>query len=92
MRAALITLTSVLAMSVSSLAAAEEPATAPPAQTVSATSSSGSDKMICKHVIHEGELLPVVRCNTRRGWERSRRDTQKFVSDLELRSFVGPRR
>ncbi|HWA03085.1 MAG TPA: hypothetical protein VG819_06090 [Rhizomicrobium sp.] len=87
MRAALIAIASVFTLS--GAAAAAEPATAPPAQTVSAVEASNPDRIICKHMIHEGVLLQAVRCNTKRGWERSRRETQKFVSDLELRSFVG---
>lgn len=88
MRAALIALTSALALSASTACFAAETTVPVPVQTVSDRTSDNEDQIICRSKIHEGELLPVVRCNTKRGWERSRRDTQKFISDFQTHALV----
>jgi hypothetical protein len=61
-------------------------------QPISVSTTNDSEKVICHHLVHEGMLMRDEVCLTKRAWERVRLETQQTVSDMEIRSFSGPRK
>jgi hypothetical protein len=89
MRNTLLVIAAGFALSLSTAALADETAATPQPQQ---TSSSGSDNtIICRHMVHEGILTPKVYCNTKRGWDRMRMDTEQTVNEIQIRALSRPR-
>jgi hypothetical protein len=50
--------------------------------------SKDSHTISCRHAVHEGELLPEVKCASQFQWDAARRETQRAVSDLQMRGLL----
>jgi len=91
----LLAATSGLFLSLSAPMAGADPQSAaaaaapePMATTVAARPVSADEKVICRHPVHEGMLMPEQVCLTRRAWDRIRVRDQKHLEDFQTRSMT----
>ena len=85
MRSYIPALVSILALSASCAALAQDTQPAPAVDKSSATAGS---PLICRHIYHEGMLVNRQICHTKAEWEHIRFETQKEISDFQIRSLT----
>ena len=73
----------------SSIAASAFAADAQPAvMTQPVSQTDDRHKVVCHHLIHEGVLLPALKCQQQLEWDRERLETQRALLDLQQRSLL----
>ncbi|HWA89623.1 MAG TPA: hypothetical protein VG889_06275 [Rhizomicrobium sp.] len=91
MRATLFSLACGFALAVSAAALADEPAPKPENVTVTGTPAQKPEdpekKVTCRHLTHEGIVTPIVQCGDKKGWDRTRQETQHSVWEMQTRSY-----
>ena len=70
---------------------AEEPMAKPSSGTPDAEhipTNDGGSQVACINRIHEGMVTSTVDCKTKSTWDRIRRENQRMISEMQLRSLT----
>ena len=59
-----------------------------PATYSSTPESDGTNRIVCRHRIYQGMLLPQYVCATQHQWDEARYQAQREVSDFQLHGLV----
>lgn len=90
MRMNSIVIASLLVLGASGPVLAAETATPDGSATVQPITYQGNDgKIVCHHMVHEGQIESIVQCHTQAGWDRLRHEyTQRTILEIQNRSLI----
>ena len=86
MRASIFAIASCLAVLAPVAVTAQETQPVPAVQQSS--DGTNSEKLVCRYSYYEGTVVRRKECHTQADWEKMRFQTQKEVTDFQMRSLT----
>jgi hypothetical protein len=86
----LLSSTAIICMSIvfGGAAALAQPQPLSQAAATADANASGSNRLICRLLYHNGALMRTPACHTQTEWDRMRLVTEREIEGIQIRSFT----